>query len=129
MVGPLPSEALRWRCDLESMPFETTADLEPNVGVVGQSSAAEALSFGLEIDAPGQNIFIRGLTGTGRMTLVQRLLEQLQPECGAKTDRCYVHNFTEPARPRLISRNERDGNGDGHVARKHAPSCDDGLSG
>ncbi len=103
MVGPLPSEALRWRCDLESMPFETTADLEPNVGVVGQSSAAEALSFGLETDAPGQNIFIRGLTGTGRITLVQRLLDQLQPECRAKTDRCYVHNFTEPARPRLIS--------------------------
>ncbi|MHC4548848.1 MAG: Lon protease family protein [Planctomycetota bacterium] len=103
MVEPLPCEALRWRCDPQKLPFETTDDVEPIAGVVGQASAVDALSFGLEIDAPGQNVFIRGLTGTGRMTLVRRLLEELQPTCAIKHDRCYVHNFSEPDRPRLIS--------------------------
>ena len=58
---------------------------------------------GLEVEAPGQNVFIRGLTGTGRMTLVRRLLEELKPTCSVKTDRCYVQNFAQPDRPRLIS--------------------------
>ena len=71
----LPPEALRWRCDPDELEFETTADLEPTIGVVGQSSAMEALQFGLECDAPGQNVFVRGLTGTGRMTLVGHMLE------------------------------------------------------
>ena len=78
MVEPLPCEALRWRCPDEALQFETTDEVDPIAGIIGQSSAMEALQFGLEIDAPGQNIFIRGLTGTGRMALVRRLLELLR---------------------------------------------------
>jgi ATP-dependent Lon protease len=103
MVKPLPCTALRWRCDPETLPFETTAEVEPIAGVIGQASAVESLRFGLECGAPGQNVFIRGLTGTGRMTLVRRLLEELKPCCEAKYDRCYVHNFAQPDRPRLLS--------------------------
>jgi len=103
MIEPLPCTALRWRCDPESLPFETTADVEPVAGVIGQASAVDSLRFGLESDAPGQNIFIRGLTGTGRMTLVRRLLEEIRPVCDTKLDRCYVHNFTQPDRPRLLT--------------------------
>jgi ATP-dependent Lon protease len=103
MVEPLPCSALRWHCDPDSLPFETTADVEPIAGVIGQASAVESLRFGIECDAPGQNVFIRGLTGTGRMTLVRRLLEELKPCCEVKYDRCYVHNFGQPDRPRLIS--------------------------
>ena len=77
---PLAADNLRWRCDPAKLSFKTTADLEPIVGVVGQDDAVEALRFGLEIDAPGQNIFVRGLTGTGRMTLVRRLLEEVQDD-------------------------------------------------
>ncbi|HEX5136490.1 MAG TPA: AAA family ATPase [Planctomycetota bacterium] len=103
MPAPLPCTALRWRCDPESLPFETTADVEPVAGVIGQASAVDSLRFGLECGAPGQNVFIRGLTGTGRRTLVRRLLEQMKPCCNGKVDRCYVHNFAQPDRPRLIT--------------------------
>jgi predicted ATP-dependent protease len=103
MAAPLPCTALRWRCDPESLPFETTADVEPVAGVIGQASAVDSLRFGLECGAPGQNVFIRGLTGTGRRTLVRRLLEQIKPCCDTKFDRCYVHNFAQPDRPRLIT--------------------------
>ena len=103
MIDPLPADQLRWHCDPDSLPFETTAEVEALPGVVGQDSAVAALKFGLEVDAPGQNIFVRGLTGTGRMRLVRRMLEELKPTCDIKQDRCYVHNFSEPDRPRLIS--------------------------
>lgn len=100
---PLPYHALRWRCDPKSLRFESTQDVTPVPGVIGQESAVEALRFGLEIDAPGQNVFVRGLTGTGRMTLVRSLLEQIRPACPEVKDRVYVHNFTQPDRPRLLT--------------------------
>jgi len=103
MHESLPVEQLRWRCDPDSLGFETTADVEPTTGVVGQTSAVDALRFGLECDAPGQNVFVRGLHGTGRMTLVGRLLDELRPSCRSKYDRCYVHRFSDPDRPRLIT--------------------------
>lgn len=100
---PLNADALRWRCDPESLPFESTAHLEPVEGVVGQDSAVESLRFGLEVHAPGQNVFVRGLTGTGRLTLVWKMVQNTRPACAPARDRCYVHNFAQPSRPRLIT--------------------------
>ncbi len=103
MMAPLSADVLRWRCDAAELTFETTDDVKPLVGVVGQDDAVEALRFGLETDAPGQNIFVRGLSGTGRMTLVQKMLEDIRPSCAVTRDRCYVHRFSHPDRPRLIT--------------------------
>ncbi len=72
-------------------------------GVVGQDSAVEALRFGLEVNAPGQNIFVRGLTGTGRTTLVKDLLETIRPDAPQAPDRAYVHNFEDASRPQLLT--------------------------
>jgi len=99
----IPPEGLRWRCDPDQLPFQSTAEVEPVSGVVGQESAVEALRFGLEIDAPGQNIFVRGLSGTGRLTLVHRLLKEIQPSCPLVKDCCFVHNFAQPDKPLLIN--------------------------
>jgi ATP-dependent Lon protease len=53
--------------------------------------------------APGQNVFVRGLPGTGRLTMVRQLLEDIRPACPLAPDHCYVHNFSQPDRPRLIT--------------------------
>lgn len=103
MTDPLPVEALRWSCDESQLPFETTQEVDPLAGIVGQQGAVEALRFGIECTAPGQNVFVRGLTGSGRMRLVGQLLTELRPACPLKEDRCYVQNFARPDRPRLIS--------------------------
>ncbi|MGE3163323.1 MAG: Lon protease family protein [Planctomycetota bacterium] len=94
---------LRWRCDPATLDFKTTAEVEPVLDVIGQDEAVESLRFGLEIDAPGQNVFVRGLVGVGRLTLLHRLLETVQLYCPLPQDRCYVHNFDEPDRPRLLT--------------------------
>ena len=102
-VQPLPVEALRWRCDPQRFDFETTASVQPVKSVIGQDAAVEALRFGLACSAPEQNIIVRGLSGTGRMTLVRRLLHEIKPACPLAADRVYVHNFQDPIRPRLIN--------------------------
>ena len=95
--------SLRWCCDDMLPSFETTDEVEPITGVVGQDDAIEALRYGLEVFAPGQNIYVRGIAGTGRMTLVRQLLEDISPSCPLADDRAYVHNFSQPSRPRLIT--------------------------
>ena len=99
----IPSEDLRWQCNEAWLDFETTADVEPIATVVGQDDALAALQFGLETVAPGQNIYVRGLTGTGRATLVEQLLTDIGPPCPQTPDRCYVHNFDQPDQPRLLT--------------------------
>ena len=99
----LSAEALRWCCDLDALDFDTTDEVKPETGIIGQDDAVAALTFGLEIQGAGTNVFVRGLPGTGRMTLVSRLLESHRPLCGGAPDRCYVHNFEAAERPRLLS--------------------------
>ena len=98
----LPPEKLRWRLELESIPYLTTAECEPCVEIIGQERAIKAIRTGLDIKSLGYNIFITGMVGTGRTTTIKQLLEQL--EKGEKTpdDILYVNNFKNPDEPGLI---------------------------
>ncbi|MBT8063342.1 MAG: AAA family ATPase [Gammaproteobacteria bacterium] len=96
-------EKLRWRVEESRLTFKSTAEVDPAEGIVGQPIALEAMRFGVECDAPGQNVYVRGVTGTGRMTLVNSLLNELKPKARRRLDRCYVHNFNQPDRPRLVT--------------------------
>jgi predicted ATP-dependent protease len=98
----LSPEQLRWICDPASLDFETTEDVDPITHVVGQDAAMEALQFGLQVKADGQNIFVRGLEGSGRLTLLRRVLEEARLARPISPDRCAVRNFEEPDRPLLI---------------------------
>ena len=105
----LAPDDLRWRVDERKLSFRSTADVDPAEGIVGQPIAIEAMRFGVDCKAPGQNIYVRGVTGTGRMTLVTSMLKELQPKARRRLDRCYVHNFNQPDRPRLITLPAGDG--------------------
>src|SRR5246127_1726928 len=99
----LPPEKLRWRCDPARIPYETTAQAEPIEGPVGQDRALRALRMGIELAAPGYNIFVCGLSGTSRGGMIQKMIEELQPRTEPGPDRCYVNNFKNPDRPRLLT--------------------------
>jgi len=99
----VPAAQLRWRCPQEWLPFETTASVQPAETILGQDAAAEALRFGLITSAPGHHVYVRGLAGTGRFTMVREVMEQIQPQCPPSRDYCYVRNFEQPERPMLIS--------------------------
>lgn len=99
----LEPDQLRWRCPVESLEFESTAEVEPIQGIVGQDAAVEALQFGLRTNAPGQHVFVRGLSGTGRLTLVRRLLGEFRLECPLAPDRVFVRNFADPGQPELLT--------------------------
>ena len=99
----LAPERLRWRCDPARIPFETTAQAEPLEGVIGQDRAMRALKMGVELEAPGYNVFVCGLAGTSRGRTITSILKELRPETSESPDRCYVNNFKNPDRPRLLT--------------------------
>ncbi|MBI1738534.1 MAG: AAA family ATPase [Acidobacteria bacterium] len=89
----LPVEKLRWQCDPARIPWDTTAQAEPLEGVIGQDRAIRALKMGVELAAPGYNVFVCGLAGTSRGGMIVRMIEELQPDTPPSPDRCYVNNF------------------------------------
>ncbi len=99
----LAVERLSWRCDPGRVPFATTDQFEPLEGVIGQERALRALKMGVELAAPGYNIFVCGLAGTSRGGMMVRLIEEIHPRTELAPDRCYVNNFKNVDRPRLLT--------------------------
>jgi predicted ATP-dependent protease len=99
----LPVERLRWRCEPSRLPFETTAQAELREGFVGQERALRALKMGVELTAPGYNVFVCGLAGTSRGGTIARMIGELHPGTKESPDRCYVNNFKIADRPRLLT--------------------------
>src|SRR5436189_4181872 len=99
----LPAVKLRWRCELSRIPFETTAQAELREGFIGQERALRALKMGVELSAPGYNVFVCGLAGTSRGGTIAQMIQELHPQTKPSLDRCYVNNFKIADRPRLLS--------------------------
>jgi len=63
----------------------------------------EALRFGVGIDGRGYNLFVTGLSGSGRTGMVRAYLEQTAAGRAAPDDCLYAHNFDQPDRPIALS--------------------------
>ncbi len=98
----VPVEKLRWRCPPESLPFETTNEVQPCLGIIGQDRALSAIRLGLEVDSIGYNIFVVGLVGTGRNTAIKCVLEEIDKAGKIPDDLCYVNNFKDPDQPKCF---------------------------
>ena len=99
----LASKDLCRMCDPEMFSFESTEDIPPLRGVLGQKRAVEAIKFGLKIDSPGYNIFASGLSDTGKTTITKDLLKGVAETQPTPDDWVYVYNFRDPDRPRALS--------------------------
>jgi predicted ATP-dependent protease len=105
----IPANQLNWRCDLSYLPFTCTADMTPLEDFIGQERAMRAIEFGLGVNKPGFNIFVTGLTGTGKTSVIRAFLKKVTSERAAPSedsaepeDWCYIYNFTDPDRPRAL---------------------------
>jgi hypothetical protein len=96
-------ERLRWFCDPAELPFETTEELEPLDGAIGQERGVEALEFGLEIESPGFNLFVAGPSGVGKSTAARTCAERLAARRPVPDDWLYVYDFERPDHPLALS--------------------------
>lgn len=106
----VPADKLRWQCDLAIFDFECTEDLAPLQEFIGQERAIRAIEFGLSMNRDGYNIYVAGLTGTGKTSAVKTYIKKLFEERGRARipappveDWCYIYNFTDPDRPEVLN--------------------------
>ena len=99
----MPAESLRRRIDPASLGFESTEAVTPLHETLGQERAMEALRFGVGVDSPGFNLFITGVSGSGRTSTVRTFLEQIGATLPTPDDLVYVHNFDDVDRPLALS--------------------------
>ncbi len=82
--------------------FKDTSELEPIDSIIGQKRAIEAIDFGLNMKGSGYNIFVTGLEGTGKSTIVRYLLEEHAKKGETPKDLCLVNNFEDAYCPAVI---------------------------
>lgn len=99
----LTADELINRCKCEELGFQTTEELEPLDGIIGQERAVSAMEFGLTVKRDGYNIFVAGLTGTGRSSYTRSIAKKIAETEKTPDDWCYVYNFKNPDRPMAIN--------------------------
>jgi predicted ATP-dependent protease len=106
----VPVEKLSWHCDLSFVPFTCTDEMTPLEDFIGQDRAIRAIQFGLGVNKPGFNIFVTGLTGTGKTSIIKAFLKKIAEERGpveadsrSPEDWCYVYNFADADRPQIVN--------------------------
>ncbi|HLN88268.1 MAG TPA: ATP-binding protein [Candidatus Limnocylindrales bacterium] len=103
------ADQLTWHCDLSFLPFACTAEMTPLEDFIGQDRAIRAIEFGLGVNRPGFNIFVTGLTGTGKTSIIKAFLKKITAAQGVPAadapspeDWCYVYNFADADRPQAL---------------------------
>ena len=102
------ADRLCWHCQTSDFHFDCTDELAPPQGLIGQERALNALQFGLEVEKRGYNLFVTGLTGTGKASAIKRHLQAIIDERSGQGirfpihDWCYVHNFTDADVPHVL---------------------------
>ncbi|MGA9047601.1 MAG: ATP-binding protein [Dehalococcoidia bacterium] len=105
----VPVEKLAWKCDPNLLKFESTRELASLGEFIGQERAIRSIEFGLNMDMEGYNIYVAGLSGTGKTTVVKSYIEKLikekeeRGEVFKPDDWCYLYNFKEPDRPQIVN--------------------------
>lgn len=103
-IQPLEVEKLNTYCDPGLFPFSSTAELQPfEEGIIGQNRAVRAMDFGLKVKQKGYNIYMAGITGTGKTTYARTLISEEAKKRPVPDDLCYVYNFKEPEKPRALN--------------------------
>ncbi len=98
-ITKLTSDQLYRKCDPSKFDFNSTADLEERLSALGQDRAIHAVELGIHIKSRGYNLFCLGPEGTGKTSLVKRILEKEAKNRKTPDDWAYVYNFEEPYKP------------------------------
>lgn len=99
----VPVEKLKNRCTNNVFQAKTTEELSASRELIGQERAMKALKYGLSIRKKGYNIYVSGITGTGKNSYSYLVAKEYAREKKNLRDWCYVYNFKKPSAPRAIA--------------------------
>jgi lon-related putative ATP-dependent protease len=101
-ITKLKVSQLRKTIDSKSFPFKSTDEIKPLDEIIGQQRAINAIELALEMDHSGYNVFVTGMSGTGRTTIVRNILRGIAKHKAVPDDWMYVYNFHDKDSPHAI---------------------------
>ncbi len=90
-------------CDPSVFKFKSTESIDIREDVIGQERAVKSIEFGLGIKSKGYNIYVAGLSGTGKATIVKRFVEKIAESGDVPDDWLFVNNFADPDTPHAVN--------------------------
>ncbi len=93
MIRELRVKDLAWRCPKSWLPRTDSTSVKPASTIVAQDRAVEAIAFGLAMRGIGFNVFVTGMSGTGRLTTIKSFVKKLTEADESPDDICFVFNF------------------------------------
>jgi len=94
---------LKMTCNTNMFNFETTEELPPIHGGIGQSRGIKALEFGISADIKGYNLYLEGPSGVGKTMYTKNYLDKVASKKKVPQDWCYIYNFDNPNEPIAVS--------------------------
>lgn len=94
---------LKCCCNLDNIKFNTTEEIEANRDIIGQDRAVKAIEFGLKMKQEGYNIYVAGVSGTGRNSYTHTLIDRFKKDTSKLKDWVYVYNFKNSNEPIALS--------------------------
>lgn len=95
-------EEATYKWDDNFLDFKSTSEIPRTKEIIGQERAVDAIKLGLGLDGMGYNIFVTGLSGTGRTTTIQTMVSKIASKQENPGDWCYVYNFENPNSPKAL---------------------------
>jgi lon-related putative ATP-dependent protease len=98
----LSAEQVYASCPTEIFHFNSTDELESTNDIIAQDRAIRAINMGLSIKRPGYNIYVAGIEGTGKTSVIRQFLEKWSADSPPPYDWVYLYNFSDIEVPRAI---------------------------
>ncbi len=102
-VKELKSSSLKNSFDIDSLKFNTTDEVEPFNGIIGQERALEAIKSAMQIPQKGFNLYISGTLGIGKTSYALSVVNSLSEKMPVPQDYCYINNFENPLEPIAVA--------------------------
>ncbi|MDP4092476.1 MAG: AAA family ATPase [Bacillota bacterium] len=94
---------LRKECDPGIFDFNDTSEIKPLEGIIGQERAVRAMEFGLNIKVRGYNLYMSGMTGTGKTSYAIQHIKKIAEKEKIPDDWCYIYNFDKTNQPMAVN--------------------------
>ena len=89
-------------CQSGDIPEPKATKSKPNYDIISQERAVRAINFGLGVNKPGYNIYVAGVQGTGKTSVMRSFLMKTAQKQTTPLDWIYVYNFKSIESPRAI---------------------------
>jgi len=95
-------DKLRLECPPGSVGCETSEELGPIEGIIGQDRALRALKFAVEMKGKGFNVYAAGIPSTGKRPATRDYLRGIAKTKPTPPDWVYVNNFENSYEPKAL---------------------------